>query len=132
MYEDCLSKKKSEVYGLKWIPSIEPKYNNGADYVELNIPVYVAPDDGNGQFTTNNFDKTLEEFLKIKDDAKCIFEIGVARNFERSSTVLWLSNKKDETHYFGIDIDMENKKHHEDYNLPNLWGQAPQRVPPGP
>src|SRR6185369_4677765 len=113
MYEDCLTKKESNVYGLKYIPSIEPKLSDRSDYIELSKQV--GRDDGNGQFTFRDAEIMKESFEKIKNDAKCIVEIGVASNFGNSSTELWLVSKMDDTHYFGIDIDMERKMHHEDF-----------------
>jgi len=46
----------------------------------------------------------LSEFLKIRDNCRVIVEIGVLnRTWEYSSTKIFISNKKDETVYLGID-----------------------------
>ncbi len=116
MYSNVLTKLESNIYGLKYIPSIEPTYSNSADYIDFpDKRINIEKSNGNGQFSFKNGEITLYEFLKIKDSVKCIMEIGVATNFEHSSTELWLKNKTDDCHYFGIDIKIGDKSHHEQY-----------------
>lgn len=56
-------------------------------------------------FTQYDRDKLKEYFLKVKD-CKAILEIGVENNPQsRTSTSVFLGNKKDSTFYFGVDID---------------------------
>lgn len=68
------------------------------------------------EFTDCNRQNLNEQFLKIKDNCKAVVEIGVHRNGSQSSTWSFLSNKKDETIYVGIDLvnksflDNPNKK----------------------
>ena len=57
------------------------------------------------EFSAGNREALAEYFLKTKDTCRAILEIGVARNREESSCHMFLSNKKDETTYVGIDID---------------------------
>ncbi len=114
MYNEEVKKLESNVYGLKYIPSLGES-NDKLDYIGVDRSITVHHSNGNGQFTERNYSKVLEEFKKIKNSANCIVEIGVARNFGNSSTELWLTHKNDDTHYFGIDIDMDNKMHHEQY-----------------
>lgn len=53
-------------------------------------------------------------FNSIKNNCKSILEIGVHRNNRDSSTYIFLDNKKEDTFYFGIDIEdksfLDNKK----------------------
>ena len=58
-----------------------------------------------GEFTQENREALDRHFLKIRDNCRAILEIGVCRNNDRSSTWSFLNNKKDETIYFGIDLD---------------------------
>jgi predicted O-methyltransferase YrrM len=60
------------------------------------------------EFSECNRSSLLESFLKVKDHAKGILEIGVCRNGKDSSTYVFLNNKKDETVYLGVDL--EDKK----------------------
>lgn len=47
----------------------------------------------------------LKEFLKVRDDAKSILEIGIGRNSERSFSYVLIDNKKKDTTYIGLDIE---------------------------
>lgn len=49
--------------------------------------------------------KMREIFLAKRDTCQCIFEIGVCRNAEGSFTHVFLNHKRDETIFFGVDID---------------------------
>jgi len=47
----------------------------------------------------------LEQFNKLRDNAKAILEIGIGRNSTESFCHVFFNNKKKETIYVGIDID---------------------------
>ena len=61
------------------------------------------------EFSDCNQNSLLSEFMKVRESAKVIVEIGVARlstNFyEHTSTTILLNNKLDSTIYLGIDVD---------------------------
>ncbi len=57
------------------------------------------------EFSECNKNALLEAFLKVKDTAKAILEIGVCRNEGESSTYVFLNNKHDHTKYLGLDLE---------------------------
>lgn len=119
MYEEYLSKKESNVYGLKYLPTLEPHISDALDFIPGTLEkINVPKDSGNGQFSKEDGEITLQEFNKVTP-MKCIVEIGVATNFPGSSTEIFMSQKLDDCHYFGIDINWSGKEHHEQYK-PNI------------
>lgn len=56
------------------------------------------------EFSDCNKSEVLEKFLRVRDHAKAILEIGVCRNGDESSTHVFLKNKRPETVYVGIDL----------------------------
>lgn len=63
------------------------------------------------EFSECNRVQLLEKFLKVKDHAKAVLEIGVCRNGDQSSTHVFLQNKKPETVYVGIDLENKSFLH---------------------
>lgn len=67
--------------------------------------------DGNGneiydaEVTDCNRYHLLEQFNKIRDNAKAILEIGIGRNSSESFCHVFFNNKKKETIYVGINLD---------------------------
>jgi hypothetical protein len=57
------------------------------------------------EFSDCNKNSLLNNFNKIKDNAKAILEIGVCRNGNESSTYVFINNKKDDTIYLGVDLE---------------------------
>jgi len=99
MYQ--VTRNNSDMYGLKYIPSIEPQFSNVHDWTNLCEGIKVQR-----EFSDANREELLKQFLKIRDKCKCIVEIGVARNApDESSTGIFLDNKLTETVYIGIDIE---------------------------
>lgn len=47
----------------------------------------------------------LQQFLRVRDNAKAILEIGIGRNSEESFAYVFFNSKKTETVYVGVDID---------------------------
>ncbi len=47
----------------------------------------------------------LEQFNKVRDNAKAILEIGIGRNAEESFAYVFFKNKKKDTVYIGLDLD---------------------------
>jgi hypothetical protein len=56
------------------------------------------------EFSYCNRYHLLEQFNKVRNHAKAILEIGVGRNGEGSSCYVFITNKKKETIYIGIDL----------------------------
>jgi len=70
------------------------------------------------EVTDCNRQHLLQHFLKVRDKAKAILEIGIGRNDEKSFVHVLTKNKKKETLYIGLDIndrsflrDSENNIH---------------------
>ena len=51
-----------------------------------------------------NKERLRESFLKVKDHAKAILEIGVCKNAENSSAYIFFDAKNTETIYIGVDL----------------------------
>jgi uncharacterized membrane protein YphA (DoxX/SURF4 family) len=92
-----VSRKSSDVFGLSYIPSLEPHYSDDADFI-LGKQV-------DAEVTDRDLKKLEEVVLENRDTCQLIVEIGVCRNDERSFTHVLLRNKRDETVYLGIDLD---------------------------
>jgi hypothetical protein len=73
---------------------------------------------GQIEVTKANRDALEEYFLRVKDTALAILEIGISRNGPDSFTQVFLKNKKDSTIYIGIDID--NKSYLDD-KIKNIY-----------
>ena len=56
------------------------------------------------EFTECNSEVLKSAFMSVRDKAKLIVEIGVCRNAQESSTLIFLNNKLPETTYIGIDV----------------------------
>jgi cephalosporin hydroxylase len=99
--EYILSKRKklpSDIYGLRWIPSLEPEISNDEDW--LGKPWEELP----RHFTELDSKAVTNAFLSVKDP-KLIIEIGVdnCECFEWSSTYTLLTLKPLDCIYIGID-----------------------------
>lgn len=92
---------------MNWYGKDERKENN--DYVQIGA-VFDAIGTGSN-FTSENI-KMLRKFYKKVKNPRVILEIGVDNNQgNTSATKTFLEMKKDETYYFGIDLE---PKHHLD------------------
>jgi predicted O-methyltransferase YrrM len=76
------------------------------------------------EFSACNKTALMKHFLKIKDQAKSILEIGVCRNGESSSTYCFLNNKNDETAYVGIDLVDKSFLNNEDKRIYTICGNS--------
>jgi predicted O-methyltransferase YrrM len=73
--------------------------------------------DGRVEFSDCNRASLLEHFLKVRDHCTSILEIGVCRNGSDSSTHVFLENKLNTTHYFGVDIEDKTFLDNADQNI---------------
>jgi len=100
-YCDNFSKEKSNIAGLKYIPTQEPYRSNGCQM--MNIPSWLVrrKEMRKDSFSVRNR-KIL--FKRITPEMKCILEIGVNRYAEKSSTSIVFKGKSDDCVYLGIDL----------------------------
>ena len=70
-------------------------------------------------FSVHNQMSLLPRFLSIKENCRCIVEIGVSRSkrFKNTSTSIFLNNKRDDTYYLGIDIEDKTYLNNIDLNI---------------
>ena len=99
---------------------------NGGEFLEIpNRPVDVRhPDTNQGQtMSVCNIENLKNQFDKIKNECKCIVEIGVDCNgtpTEMTSTSTFLKNKKEDTFYFGVDLNDKSYLNNPDKNIYTL------------
>lgn len=94
-----VTRKPSSVFGLKYLPTLEPHYSDDSDYI------YGKRGGVEAEATPRNLKKLEEIFLLKKQACRLILEIGVCRNGEGSFTHVFLNHKRDQTTFLGIDID---------------------------
>jgi hypothetical protein len=58
-----------------------------------------------GEISDCNRYHLLNQFIKVRDNAKAVLEIGIGRNGERSFAQVFFSSKKKDTFYIGLDIN---------------------------
>lgn len=98
-----VTKRPSDVYGLKWLPSLEPHISNdhdGPDFVHYNR-----------HFTDLDHEALRHAYGLLDKEPQLIVEIGVDRSehYTVSSTSTLLKLKPQSCMYVGIDL--ENKMH---------------------
>jgi hypothetical protein len=76
------------------------------------------------EFSDCNRAELTEKFLKVKDQAKAVLEIGVCRNGEESSTFCFLNNKLDETAYVGIDLENKSFLDNQEKRIYTICGNS--------
>jgi len=92
------------MYGLKYVPDLGSKAKNDLDKLpgtKRNVPL---------EFSKNDQQLLLDEFLAAKDGVKTILEIGVARlkgnmTYNTTSTSVFVNNKRSDAVYIGVDIE---------------------------
>ena len=76
------------------------------------------------EFSACNRAALTEHFLKIKDRARAILEIGVCRNGGDSSTYCFLNNKLDETTFIGIDLQDKSFLNNQEKRIHTICGNS--------
>ena len=105
---EYLKSKPSNIYGLKYLPTLEPEYSDAADYIK-ELLVYPDQDghttDGNGQFSLANQKILRDILIEVYDTCRTVMEIGVARiqNYNDSSTYSFANQIHPDCFYCGID-----------------------------
>jgi len=99
--QDKVSKLPTDIYGLKYRPSLEPHISNDTDW--LGKPDPEPP----FHFTPLDHEALTYAYSKLTVPPKLIVEIGVNRSesYEVSSTSTLLRLKHDECMYIGMDVD---------------------------
>jgi hypothetical protein len=117
---------------MKWEQDLVRDIRTGTDFDNDDgnqsgrvVRDYPLPESGvPEEFSACNKTALMEHFLKIKDRAKSILEIGVCRNGESSSTYCFLNNKNDETVYVGIDLVDKSFLNNEDKRIYTICGNS--------
>ena len=86
----------TNIFGLKFEPQMDERYNNDADFAYFHRGGFI-------EVSNNNFQ--LMDSLAKKYSTHGIMEIGISRNGEGSFTRALLNNKPDNIPYLGIDLD---------------------------
>jgi len=96
-----VSKLPTDIYGLKYRPSLEPHISDDTDW--LGAPDPEPP----FHFTSLNHEALTYAYGKLTAPPKLIVEIGVNRSesYEVSSTSTLLKLKPDDCMYIGMDLD---------------------------
>lgn len=95
-WEINIKELETEIYGLKFRPQLDEKYDNDADWEVFTKGGFV-------EVSQQNFE--LMESISKKYCNDAIMEIGVSRNGEGSFTRAILNNKPDNVPYLGVDLD---------------------------
>lgn len=99
---------------------------NGGEFPELsNRPIDVRhPDTGKSQtMSVCNIENLKHQFNRVRNSCKCILEIGVDCNgtpTEMTSTSTFLRYKRQDTFYFGVDLDDKSYLNNPDRNIYTL------------
>jgi predicted O-methyltransferase YrrM len=73
------------------------------------------------EMSENNRAAIKEQFLKVKDHAQCILEIGVVQHtIEHSSYIVFSENKNPDTVYIGLDVNNKSHLHDPTKNVHQL------------
>lgn len=99
---------------------------NGGEFLEVPTRLIDVrnPDTNQGQtMSVCNIENLKNQFDKIKNECKCILEIGVDCNgtpTEMTATNTFLKNKKQDTFYFGVDLNDKSYLNNPDKNIYTL------------
>ena len=100
-----VSKLPTDIYGLKYRPSVEPHISDDTDWLGKPDPEPPL------HFTPLDHEALTYAYSKLTSPPKLIVEIGVNRSesYEVSSTSTLLKLKPQECMYIGIDLDDKSK-----------------------
>jgi cephalosporin hydroxylase len=98
MFIDKITKTNTNIFGLKFKPTLSPYFSDDSDYIPGQKTCCV-------EITSRAFNKLSEITKETNFIDGCIVEIGVFRNGDGSFTRAILNNKNKEKKYIGIDID---------------------------
>lgn len=112
-----------DVNQMKWREdlSFEIRFHDERD--DRDFP-FQWPANPTAEVTECNRSALLTKFLKVRDNAKAILEIGICRNAGDSFTHVFLKNKKPETIYVGIDLDDKSFLNDQSKNIHTIRGTS--------
>lgn len=89
-----------KIYGLYYVPTLEPEISDQIDYYPLfgllkSVPV---------EFSKRDAQVLKRELRRMGRRCRCVLEIGVSRDIDTSSTGVIFENKLKETIYLGVDL----------------------------
>ena len=96
--KNLIKKLPTDVWGLKFFPSLEPECSNDQD-----VPYTEWP--GCPEVSDCNLEVTRDAVRKLGDKLKACMDIGVDRNGERSMSRVLLNDRPAGSLYLGIDLD---------------------------
>lgn len=101
----------TDVWGLKFFPSLEPECSNDQD-----MPMFGWP--GCLEISECNIQTIVEVITALGDKYKNCLDIGVDRNGERSMSRLYMTMKANDGIYVGVDL---NDKSYLNEPEKNIW-----------
>lgn len=69
------------------------------------------------EVTDCNRQSLLQQFMRVRNNAKAILEIGIGRNADKSFAYVFFNSKKKDTTYIGLDIDDRSFLNDTDKNI---------------
>lgn len=76
------------------------------------------------EVTDCNRENLLQQFNKVRENAKAILEIGIGRNADQSFAYVFFNNKKKDTFYVGIDIEDRSFLNNPQENIYTIVGDS--------
>jgi hypothetical protein len=107
---------------MKWEKDLVRDIRTGRAFDDQDAPYRMVSSPG--EVTECNRAALTERFLRVRDKATAILEIGICRNHEDSHTFCFLNNKKPETIYVGIDIDDKTFLNNKEQNIHTIKGTS--------
>jgi hypothetical protein len=95
---DLISKSPTDIWGLKFLPSLEPHCDNDQDMPYSGWTGYP-------EITDCNLEACRSVMQELGDSCSAIMEIGVNRNGESSMSQVFMNMKPDDCVYVGVDIN---------------------------
>jgi hypothetical protein len=90
---------------MKWETDLIKDIRTGTEFDDIDYPTGHSLGYSGLEITDCNRSSLLEHFLKVKDNAKSILEIGIGRNENESFAHVFFNNKNQDTKYIGIDLE---------------------------
>jgi len=90
---------------MKWKTDLIKDIRTGTEFDDVDFPSAHSLGYSGLEITDCNRSSMLEYFMKVRDNAKSILEIGIGRNEDQSFAHIFFKNKKHNTKYIGIDLE---------------------------
>jgi hypothetical protein len=106
-----IKQQPTTIPGLKYFPSLEPEISNDRDNPQFH-------GDGTVEVSDCNLAVVREVVQVMGERLKASLEIGIARNGERSMSMILMRDKPEGSFYLGVDLD--DRSYLDDANK-NIW-----------